>query len=120
MSVNMIQVISVTAFVLAGGFAVAALVLWVTLDVRGIIDGLNGRAAERQIREWREQNTQSQLTVSLPKHEKKAKGQKEEETVLLREEVTSVLKEEEEAVHNAYRLVLNEIVVHTKEEIRIG
>lgn len=163
------QTISVVAFVLAGIFAVVALILWFTLGVRGIIDDLSGKKAERQIRELREQNVQSQmadrknrvvytastdkstsrlvfgkrkettsqLTAPLQKHGNETVYQKEEDTVLLQEEATSILEEEESTtvlseeegttvldekevtLQNGYSLVLNEIVVHTKEEISI-
>lgn len=120
MSINMMQRISVTAFVLAGIFAVAALILWVILDVRGIIDGLNGKAAERQIRELREQNVRPQITLSWSDGKNMPVYQKVEETVpLQREAETAVLPKEEMTVWNGYRLVLNEVIVHTGEEIRV-
>lgn len=128
MSVNMMQRISVAAFVLAGIFAVAALILWVTLDVRGIMDGLNGKAAERQIRELRKQNVRPQIAPSWSEHKNMPAYQKEGETVQLQGEElffprmgegTAVLTIEEITARNGYRLVLNEVIVHTKEEIRI-
>lgn len=140
------QTISVVAFVLAGIFAVVALILWFTLGVRGIIDDLSGKKAERQIRELREQNAQSQMadrknrvvyTASTDKSTSRLGFGKRKETVLLQEEATSILEEEEGTtvlgdeevttllsmeevtLQNGYSLVLNEIVVHTKEEISI-
>lgn len=176
MSVDIMQTISIVAFVLAGIFAVVALILWFTLNVRGIIDDLSGKKAERQIRELREQNVQSQmadrknrvvytnptekttsklslgkkkestsqLTAPLPKREAVPAYREMEETALLQEEGTVVLEMEEGTtvlgmeegttilgdeegttvlsqevpmLQNGYRLVLNEIVVHTKERI---
>lgn len=193
MSVDIMQTISIVAFVLAGIFAVVALILWFTLNVRGIIDDLSGKKAERQIRELREQNIQSQmadrknrvvytnptekttsklglgkkkettspLTAPLPKQTASPAYRDMEQTALLQEEGTALLEEdngtvvlemeegttvleeegttvlemeegttvlgEEEGttvlaqevpmLQNGYRLVLNEIVVHTKERI---
>lgn len=187
------QTISIVAFVLAGIFAVVALILWFTLNVRGIIDDLSGKKAERQIRELREQNVQSQmadrknrvvytnptekttsklgfgkkkemtspLTAPLPKREASSAYRDMEQTALLQEEGTALLEDENGTVvlemeegttvlekegttvlgmeegttvlggeegttvlaqevsmlQNGYRLVLNEIVVHTKERI---
>lgn len=151
MSINMMQTISLGAFVLAGIFALGALILWFTLGVRGIIDDLSGRKAERQMKELREQNVQtqmadrkntgrknertSQLTVPLAVYKAETVYFKEAETALLpeksttvlhtkegatvpgAEEVTTVLLEEEVTLQSGCRLVLNEIVVHTKEVI---
>ena len=193
MSVDIMQTISIVAFVLAGIFAVVALILWFTLNVRGIIDDLSGKKAERQIKELREQNVQSQmadrknrvvytnptekttsklgfgkkkettspLTAPLPKRETPSAYRDMEQTALLQEEGTALLEDENGTVvlemeegttvleeegttvlgmeerttvlgdeegttvlaqevpvlQNGYRLVLNEIVVHTKERI---
>ncbi|MBR2401422.1 MAG: hypothetical protein IKB01_01450 [Lachnospiraceae bacterium] len=194
MSVDIMQTISIVAFVLAGIFAVVALILWFTLNVRGIIDDLSGKKAERQIRELREQNVQSQmadrknrvvytnptekntsklgfdkkkestsqLTVPLPKREASPAYRDMEQTALLQEEGTTLLEDENGTVvlemeegttvleveegttvlgteegttvlgdeegttvlaqevpmlQNGYQLVLNEIVIHTKERI---
>ena len=194
MSVDIMQTISIVAFVLAGIFAVVALILWFALNMRGIIDDLSGKKAERQIRELREQNVQSQmadrknrvvytnptekntsklgfgkkkeatsqLTVPLPKREALPAYRAMEQTALLQEEGTALLEDENGTVvlemeegttvleieegttvlgmeegttvlggeegttvlaqevsmlQNGYRLVLNEIVVHTKERI---
>lgn len=167
MSVDIMQTISIVAFVLAGILAAVALILWFRLNVHGIIDDLSGKKAERQIRELREQNVQtqmadrkgrviydspserttgklasrkkkeptSQLTVPLSKKTTESVYSKEE-TALLQgddaavlpdmEEGTTVLGDEEgktvpaqdaTVLQNGYRLVLNEIVVHTKERI---
>jgi len=180
------QTISVVAFGLAGVFAIAALVLWFRLNVKGIIDDLSGKKAERQIRELREQNIQnqmedkkgrvvydtpsertttklgfgkkkestSQLTAPLQKKRPEPMPVQEEATALLQseeattlldteegttvleaeagttvleqeegttvleaEEGTTVLASNEIILQNGYRLVLNEVVVHTKERI---
>lgn len=186
MSVDIMQTISIAAFGLAGIFAIVAVILWFRLNVRGIIDDLSGKKAERQIRELREQNVQtqmadrkgrvvydtpserttsklgfgkkkestSQLTAPLPKKKTEPVYVKEEETALLQEEVATTLLEQEEGttvleqeegttvleqeegttvleqeegttvlssaeqiLQNGYRLILNEVVVHTKERI---
>lgn len=186
MSVEIMQTISVVAFGLAGVFAIAALVLWFRLNVKGIIDDLSGKKAERQIRELREQNIQnqmedkkgrvvydtpsertttklgfgkkkestSQLTAPLQKKRPEPMPVQEEATALLQseeattlldteegttvleaeagttvleqeegttvleaEEGTTVLASNEIILQNGYRLVLNEVVVHTKERI---
>lgn len=161
MSVDIMQTISIVAFGLAGIFALVALILWFTLGVRGIIDDLSGRKAERQIRELREQNVQSQMadrknrvvyapasgkiaskpkigrenertsqltaplaaykaeTTLLQEESMTVLNTEEGTTVLGAEEGTTVLSTEKVTLQNGYGFVLNEIVVHTKEEIRI-
>ena len=184
------QTISIVAFGLSGIFAIVAIVLWFRLNVRGIIDDLSGKKAERQIRELREQNIQnqmedkkgrvvydtssgrittklgvgkkkestSQLTTPLPKKRTETVNPstvgedtattlldneegttvleqdmgttvleveegttvletEEGTTVLEAEEGTTVLASEEPVLNNGYRLVLNEVVVHTRERI---
>jgi len=186
-SADVLQTISIVAFILGAVLAIVAVILWFRLNVRGIIDDLSGKKAERQIRELREQNKQEESdsnkgrvvynpstgksTSKLGKSKKndatdklteplklvKKKGQavqedatallQEEEgtvvldteegttvleqevgtTVLENEEGTTVLSADEEGttvlgntvvqLQNGYRMVLNEIVIHTKERI---
>ena len=178
MSAEVLQTISIVAFILGAVLAIVAVILWFRLNVRGIIDDLSGKKAERQIRELREQNKQEEsdsnkgrvvynpstgkstsklgtgkkndatdkLTEPLKRVKKKERIVQEDATALLQEEEgttvleqevgttvledeegTTVLRTEEEGttvlgttvvqLQNGYRMVLNEIVIHTKERI---
>lgn len=59
MNAEVLQTISIVAFVLAGLFALVSVVLFFRLDIRGIVNDLTGKTAERQIKELREQNHQT-------------------------------------------------------------
>lgn len=170
MSAEVLQTISIVAFILAAILAIVAVILFFRLNVRGIIDDLSGKKAERQIRELREQNRQvesenkgrviynpstgkatsklgfgkkkettDQLTETTALlHDADATSVLEEEgtTVLEQEEGTTVLGAEEGMtvlgsdeegttvlgsddvlLQNGYRMIVNEIVIHTKERI---
>jgi hypothetical protein len=56
MNAEVLQMISIIAFIVAAVLAVAAVILFFKLDVRAVVDDLSGKKAERQIRELRAQN----------------------------------------------------------------
>lgn len=158
MSADVLQMISIIAFVFSGIFTVAAVIIYFRFNIRSVMDGLSGRKAERQIKELREQNQENE------KHQKsriyyKARTEKttekllfkdkdrdkdeeekattlsnEEETEVLAGEATMVLKEEgtmlldnleettllvseDKGFINGYKVLLDEIVIHTQERI---
>ena len=119
MSAETLQMISIFAFFLAAVFFIVGIVLFFRLDVRSIVDDLSGRKAERQIRELREQNIHPQAggKMTEPLQNRRRAELEDEETTVL-EEVTTVLKEGEgKLLGNGYRLWLNEVIVHTEEEV---
>jgi len=186
-SADVLQTISIIAFILGAVLAIVAVILWFRLNVRGIIDDLSGKKAERQIRELREQNKQEEsdsnkgrvaynpstgkstsklgfgkkkeltdkltepvivarsqvqdeqenATALLQEEEGTVVLEMEEGTMVLEQEIgTSVLEDEEGTIvlsadeegttvlgdigiqlQNGYRMILNEIVIHTKERI---
>lgn len=178
MSADVLQTISIVAFILGAVLAIVAVILWFRLNVRGIIDDLSGKKAERQIRELREQNRQEEsdsnkgrvvynpstgkstsklgfskkkettdkLTEPLVATKQSVRDEQDEDTALLQEvdettileqeegttvlgdeEGTTVLGSDEEGttvledtavqLQNGYQMILNEIVIHTKERI---
>ena len=147
MNAGTLQLISIIAFSLAGVLTLISIYLFLKMDVRGIIDDLSGKSAERQIMAMREENNRQKnplskrsakssetrksslmerTTVELKNEEKATMPLQmvEEETTAL-EETTTVLQEDETVVltENAgntdkrYELVLNEIIIHTQEII---
>ncbi len=126
MSAETLQMISIFAFFLAAVFFIVGIVLFFRLDVRSIVDDLSGRKAERQIRELREQNIHPQAggKMTEPLQNRRRAELEDEETTVL-EEVTTVLEEETTVLKegegkllgNGYRLWLNEVIVHTEEEV---
>lgn len=144
MNAEVLQMISVIAFAMAGILGVTAVILFFRLNVGAILDDLNGKKAERQIRELREQNRKTEINrkertvyenyskegVKIrsgePDEEKTALLHKEEETslpddgrtaLLPAEEETVLLCDKETAQQNNYKLLLDEMVIHTKEII---
>lgn len=110
MNTELLQLISIAAFVLTAIFWLTAVFLFFKLDVRSIIDDLSGKKAERQIRELREQNRTSEMSrngrvlynnVSSEKTTEKLPigrtqpltESTEEETTTLLEEKTTLLEE---------------------------
>lgn len=110
MNTELLQLISIAAFVLTAIFLLTAVFLFFKLDVRSIIDDLSGKKAERQIRELREQNRTSEMSrkgrvlynnVSFEKTTEKLPIERtqpltestEEETTTLLEEKTTLLEE---------------------------
>lgn len=149
MNAGILQMISIVAFILGGILLTVAALLFFVLDVRGLMDDLSGRTAERQIQQLREQNrqqednnedrllfethaTKTDVTAKLPSE------QEERTTLLSGEESTTLLSEAEEGttvlqqpevgttlLEDAERttlptensLILNVIIIHTKERI---
>lgn len=62
MNAQILQLISVTAFIVSGILLSIAVILFFRLEVPAIINDLNGKTAARQIRELREKNRQSLLS----------------------------------------------------------
>ena len=147
MSADILNAISVVAFVMAALFILLAVVLFFKLDVRAVINDLNGKTAEKQIKVFREQNrkletnkngrilyelsvektkaenirdkksiTDQEKTTLLEQNEKTILLA-EEETVLLQDEQTCLLEDRDARGQHDYKLVLDEIVVHTREKI---
>ena len=56
MNAGTLQLISIIAFSLAGVLTLISIYLFFKMDVRGIIDDLSGKSAERQIMAMREEN----------------------------------------------------------------
>lgn len=123
MNAEILQMISVVAFALAGILAVTAAILYFRLNVRGIIDDLSGKTAERQIRELREQNCRPEgnpnekILYQTPKE----KSTEKLATVLVGdEEGTTVLGSDDEGtrvLETGYRLIMDEMILHTDERI---
>lgn len=119
MNAGTLQLISIIAFSLAGVLTLISIYLFLKMDVRGIIDDLSGKSAERQIMAMREENNRQKnplskrsakssetrksslmerTTVELKNEEKTEVLPKkdEEKTALLREEATMPLQMVEE------------------------
>ena len=126
MNAGTLQLISIIAFSLAGVLTLISIYLFFKMDVRGIIDDLSGKSAERQIMAMREENNRQKnplsetrksslmerTTVELKNDEKTEVLPKkdEEKTALLREEATMPLQmvEEETTVLEETTTVLQE------------
>lgn len=175
MNAEILQMISMIAYILAVALVLLAVVLFFVLDIRSVIDELSGKKEERQIRELREQNRHSDInkngqvlysisterkraTADMEKTHKLFEDAEDKNTVLLQsnEEETSLLTEKENTLEeqttlleeqtmllgaeegttllggeedttllvskgkllvNHYHLILDEIVIHTKERI---
>ena len=125
MNAGTLQLISIIAFSLAGVLTLISIYLFFKMDVRGIIDDLSGKSAERQIMAMREENNRQKnplskrsaksserTTVELKNEEKTEVLPKkdEEKTALLREEATMPLQmvEKETTVLEETTTVLQE------------
>lgn len=64
MNAGTLQLISIIAFSLAGVLTLIAIYLFFKMDVRGIIDDLSGKSAERQIMAMREENNRQKNPLS--------------------------------------------------------
>lgn len=98
--------ISIVAFSLSAILAVIAAILFFKLNVRGLMDDLSGKKAERQIREIREQNMQpvgnknGRILQDTPVEKTPSKllfGKKAEKTARLAAENTARLSRDEES-----------------------
>ncbi len=138
---QILQNISIVAFIMGGIFLAIALLLFFLMDVRGLIDDLSGKSAKRQIRQLREQNRQKEkhsndkflfesylekdnVTAKLSKNkmnkeQDSAVELSEQKTTLLKniEETEVLTSEDETTLLLESRLILNEIIIHTKERI---
>ena len=131
MNAGTLQLISIIAFSLAGVLTLIAIYLFFKMDVRGIIDDLSGKSAERQIMAMREENNRQKnplskrsakssetrkssrmerTTVELKNEERTEVLPKKDETTLLQEEATIPLQmvEEETTVLEETTTVLQE------------
>ena len=64
MNAGTLQLISIIAFSLAGVLTLISIYLFFKIDVRGIIDDLSGKSAERQIMAMREENNRQKNPLS--------------------------------------------------------
>lgn len=64
MNAGTLQLISIIAFSLAGVLTLISIYLFLKMDVRGIIDDLSGKSAERQIMAMREENNRQKNPLS--------------------------------------------------------
>ncbi len=109
MNAGTLQLISIIAFSLAGVLTLISIYLFFKIDVRGIIDDLSGKSAERQIMAMREENNRQKNPLSRrsgKSSETKRNGLTERTTVKLKnddrtetlpkkdEEKTALLREE--------------------------
>ena len=76
MNAGTLQLISIIAFSLAGVLTLISIYLFFKMDVRGIIDDLSGKSAERQIMAMREENTDRKIHCrkEAPNHLKQGKA----------------------------------------------
>lgn len=139
MSADTLAVISYVAFACSFLFLLLAIILYVRLDIKSIIDDLSGKRAARQIQAFREQNASQRkdagimlgrtgeqkseniaISETIKLDAEKASDESEEtirlyqETVLLTAEETEPSKDEQD---DGCKLILNEIVIHTGERI---
>lgn len=148
MSADILNAISVVAFVMAALLILLAVILFFKLNVPAVVSDLNGKTAEKQIKVFREQNRKletnknGRILYELSVEKKKAENNQDkkssilqesttmleqnentillttEETVLLQvEEQTCLLEDKDARQQHGYKLVLDEIVVHTREKI---
>lgn len=106
MNAEILQMTSVIAFSISGILFIAAVILYFRLNVRGLVDDLSGRMAERQIRELREANRQTEgnknarIPYDTPGERTTSKlsfGKKKEKTSPLAEKNTGRLRAEQES-----------------------
>jgi hypothetical protein len=64
MNAGTLQLISIIAFSLAGVLTLISIYLFFKIDVRGIVDDLSGKSAERQIMAMREENNRQKNPLS--------------------------------------------------------
>lgn len=76
MNAGTLQLISIIAFSLAGVLTLISIYLFFKMDVRGIIDDLSGKSAERQIMAMREENNRQKIHClkEVPNHLKQGKA----------------------------------------------
>ncbi len=141
MNAEILQIISIAAFILEGILLAIAVLLFFILDVPSLTNDLSGKTAQRQILKLREQNRQKEdrnedrllfesyagktdVTAKFPKNEMRAEETTmlelpEQETTLLKDtEGTTVLAAEEETtLLSDKNLILNVMIIHTKERI---
>lgn len=101
MNAGTLQLISIIAFSLAGVLTLISIYLFFKIDVRGIIDDLSGKSAERQIMAMREENNRQKNPLSRrsgKSSETKRNGLTERTTVKLKNDdrTETLLKKDEE------------------------
>ena len=144
MNAGTLQLISIIAFSLAGVLTLISIYLFFKIDVRGIVDDLSGKSAERQIMAMREENNRQKnplskrsakssetrksslmerTTVELKNEEKTEVLPKkdEEKTALLREEATmpTVLEETTTVLQEDETVVLTENIKNTDKRYEL-
>ena len=129
MNAEIFQSISIAAFICSGILFTLAVFLYFKMDVRAIVDDLSGKTAEKQIRQLREQNrktpvlnrgTPATAKLEFPESMQQSGQKPEEGTVLLQKEPDTVLLEEDTVLlteQKKYRLLIDEMVIHTEERI---
>ena len=90
MNAGTLQLISIIAFSLAGVLTLISIYLFFKIDVRGIVDDLSGKSAERQIMAMREENNRQKNPLS----KRSAKSSETRKSSLM-ERTTVELKNEE-------------------------
>lgn len=134
MSVGSLQTMSIAFFVLSGILLALAVFLYFRLEIKATVDDLSGKMAARQIRELREKNIQpveyvssrdlfdEEVTEATAKLT--AEPPQEDKTMLLDnvdkkawEEETSLLTNEKNSTWGKYKVIKNEMEIHTEERI---
>lgn len=138
MNADVLEVISIVAFVLAAIFALIAIILFFKLNVKAILDDLSGKKAERHIRAYREQGVVARKRVSVASGQRDyynpvtqkteeaterlqvaGNADSEEDTVLLEEEGTMVLDSSSKEPTQECSILFDEMIIHTGEEISL-
>lgn len=74
MSVEVLQLLSLIAYVVAGIFLIISIVLFFVLDVRKLVGDISGATARKAIEDIRRQNEQSGDKAYKPSHVNMARG----------------------------------------------
>ena len=97
MNAGTLQLISIIAFSLAGVLTLISIYLFFKMDVRGIIDDLSGKSAERQIMAMREENNRQKNPLS----KRSAKSSETRKSSLM-ERTTVELKNDDVGVKRSF------------------
>ena len=108
MNAGTLQLISIIAFSLAGVLTLISIYLFLKMDVRGIIDDLSGKSAERQIMAMREENNRQKNPLS----KRSAKSSETRKSSLM-ERTTVELKNEDDRNRQAVKWLEQEKVIGT-------
>lgn len=126
MNADVLELISIIAFVCAATLCVITIVMFFKMNIRAIVDDLSGKKAERQIREMREQNKLAESRVRMPmdlvsrnayQTERQGAASGRMETSLLVED--TVWLDEETAMLDEGTTVLDEGTIVLEEETTV-